>query len=172
MRRINFHFTCFPPGNLRGFVSPQEGSGARIGATPRQTLPNSLIGGSDRSALVHRYITIRIVWAQIFSSRPNQPVVVELLTDVRRPAADTGNSKHWGKLIFVDAQYVISGRGVEIYIGVQLLFGLHKLLYFFRHLIPLWLPAGTAQISRHRAQVRSPRIFGVIHAMAEARNLF
>ena len=71
--------------------------------------------------------------------------------------------------IFIDAQHVVSGGRVEIHVGVQLLFRLHELLDLFRHLIPLGLPAGTAEIPRHRTQVRGSWIFGVIRRDGRSR---
>ncbi len=49
--------------------------------------------------------------------------------------------------------------------------GLHELLDLSGHLVPFGVRR-LAEVVRHPAQVRGPRIFGVIDAVAKAGNLF
>ena len=51
----------------------------------------------QRSALFDQNVRIRILRPQIFGPRTDQAIVVKLFDDVRRPAADAGDGKHWRK---------------------------------------------------------------------------
>src|SRR6266446_3221899 len=119
-----------------------SGFAARLEAAPFQNDRLSVPPAARRSALLHRYITVGIFRPEIFRPGANQAVVIELLDHVRGPAADAGDREYGSKHIFIDAQHVVGGSGVEIHVGVELLFRFHELLDFFRHLIPLRLSAG------------------------------
>src|ERR1700684_469383 len=142
--------TCFP-GDARWNHSPTKDNGTPKGATEKvgTTAYGALVDacGSDLLSLFHRHVMVGIVRPEIFGAGANQAVIVELLNHVRCPAADARDREYWGEQIFIDAQHVIGGGGIEIHVGVQLLFRFHELLNFFRHPIPLRLAARTAQIA-------------------------
>src|ERR1700722_12244159 len=80
-----------------------------------------------RSAFIHCYVMVWIIRSLILSARTDQTVIVKLFDDVGGPSADAGDGEYWGEHIFVDAQDVVGGSGVEIHVGIQLLFCFHKL---------------------------------------------
>ena len=94
---------------------------------------------------------IRILGPEIFRSRADQSIVIELLDDVRGPSADARHRKDWREKIHVNSKRVIGRRRIEIDVGVQLLVGFHELFDLVRNLEPLGLAAGIAQIARHDA---------------------
>src|SRR5271166_37313 len=96
---------------------------------------------------VHGHVLIGILRPEILCAGTNQPVVVELFDDVRRPATDAGDGENRGEKIFVNAEDVVSGSGIEVHVGIQFLFCLHETLDFLRHFIPLRLATGLAQIA-------------------------
>ena len=67
---------------------------------------------------------------------------------------------------------MIRGSRVEIDICVQFLVALHELFNLVRHVEPLGLANGLAEVAGHSAEVSRARIFGVIDAMAKAGDLF
>src|SRR5450755_400911 len=119
-------------------------------------------------ALLDGYIFLRIGRPNVIGAGADQAIVVELLDDVGGPAADSREGKYRSEQIYVNPQRVIGGCGVEIHIGVEFFLSLHKFFDLAGHLEPLALAAALPQIAGHFAQVRGPRIFGVIDAMSEA----
>jgi hypothetical protein len=121
-------------------------------------------------SLRHGYIALRIGGPNVIRAGADQAIVVELLDDVSGPTADSRDGEDGGKQIYVNSQGVVGGCGVEIHIGVELFLSLHKFFDLAGHLEPLALATAFPQIAGHFAQVRGPRVFGVIDAMAESRN--
>ena len=115
---------------------------------------------------------LRISGPNVIGAGADQAVVVELLDHMRGPAADAGNRKYRGEQVHVNPQHVIGGSGVEIHVGIELFLAFTNSSIccdISNHLLwPLDLPRS----SRHLAQMRGARIFGVVDAMAEAGNLF
>src|SRR5208282_1883025 len=114
-----------------------------------------------------------MVWmgrSLVVRARTNQAVVIKLLDDVGSPSRDARHRKHRRKQVNVNAQRVIGGSRVEVYVGVQLAIGDDELFDLMRDLEPLGITARRAQVARHSPQVCGPRILGVIHAMAESWN--
>jgi hypothetical protein len=118
--------------------------------------------------LCYGNIFLRIRRTDIVGAGADQTVIVELLDDVGRPSADSGDGEYGGEKIDVNSQRVVSRRGIEVHVGVELFVGLHKFFDLLRHLEPLALAAALSQIAGHFAQVRGSRIFCVIDTMAEA----
>src|ERR1700682_6024631 len=104
-----------------------------------------------RLSFINRHVGIGIFRAHIFRPWPDQPVVIQLLDHMRCPSANARDREYRGEQVEIDSQSVVGGSRVEVDVRVQLLFGLHEVLDFFRHVVPLALPAGFAQIMRHLA---------------------
>src|ERR1700730_5946460 len=121
-------------------------------------------------ALSHRHVFLRISGADVIGAWTDQAIVVELLDNVGNPAADSRHGKYRSEQVYVNPQGVVGGCGVEVDVGIELLLGLHKFFNLVRHLEPFALATALAQIAGHLAQVRGPRVFGVIDAVAEPRN--
>src|ERR1700678_2814307 len=49
---------------------------------------------SRNSALLERYVFLRVDWPDVVRARSDQPVVVQLLDDMRRPAAHSRNREY------------------------------------------------------------------------------
>src|SRR3984885_11704589 len=160
MRRIIFQYSTRFLFNCSAQITGDKRNGAATGAKPPIYLAGSV-------SLLYRDVMTRIVWPQILRARTNQAVIVQLFKYVRGPAADPRNRKNRGKQILVDAQRVVGRGGIKINIRIKLFVRFDELLDFFRHVIPLRLPAGLAQIARHGAQMRGSRILGVIYTMAK-----
>src|SRR5579862_159872 len=149
--------SCTQPGSAR--TSCVKGV-RRSGSRP----------GYYHLSLLYRHIGIGISRPHIFGARANEPVVIELLDDVCGPSADARDREYRREKIFVDAEHVVSRSRVEVHVGVEFLFRPHEFLDFIRHLVPLRLSGGLAELARHDTQVRGTRVFGVIYTMAEAGN--
>ena len=109
--------------------------------------------------------------ADVVGARTDQPVVRVLLEHVRRPARDAADRENRREQIDRDAERVVRRRRVEVDVRVQLLLGLDQRLDALRHLEPPGVAGALAELLRHLAQVRRPRILGVVDAVAEAGNL-
>src|SRR5881396_3857478 len=115
---------------------------------------------------------LRIGWANVVRSWADKPIVLELFDDVGGPTAYAGNGKHRCEQIYVNAKSVVGRSGIEVHVGVEFFVGLHEFFDSFGGVKPLALATGFAEIAGHGAKVSGPRIFGVVHAVTEARNLF
>src|ERR1700722_18893599 len=80
-------------------------------------LPLSLFDGHVRA---------RVFRSQIFGAGTNQAIVVELLDHVGGPSADARDGEDGSEQVLVNAEDVVSRRGIEIHVGVQLLFRLDQ----------------------------------------------
>src|ERR1700690_530226 len=83
-------------------------------------------GDSQGLTLSDGYVVLRIGGADVISPGTDQAVVVELLDDMRSPAANARHGKYRGEQIDVDPGRVVGGGGIEAHVGVQLLLRLHK----------------------------------------------
>src|ERR1700677_3527820 len=100
---------------LRGFTPDRSTLLRAMGA--HRFLPLSLPDGHVRA---------RVFRSQIFGAGTNQAIVVELLDHVGSPSADTRDREDRSEQVLVNAEDVVGGCGIEIYIGVQLLFRLDQ----------------------------------------------
>src|SRR5579884_952553 len=83
-------------------------------STVRLPVPGTALDGFER---VHRGTRIRRL-------RPNQPVVRELLQNMRRPAGDASARENRREFVSRESQTVKQRRAVEIDVGVDALVGL------------------------------------------------
>ena len=123
------------------------------------------------SAIRAATYALRVFRTDVFRARPDQAIVGVLLEHVRRPAGNAAHGEDRREEIDRNAERVIGGRRVEVDVRVELLLALHQRFDALRHLEPVRLARPLAELARHLAQMRGPRILGVIHAMAEAGNL-
>src|SRR5262249_33017263 len=84
---------------------------------------------------------------------------------------DAGYCEYGSEQINVDSQSGVRGRGIEVDVCIQLFLGIDVLLDLARHLEPLRIAAGAAEIFGHAAQVRSAWILCCIYTMPESGNL-
>src|ERR1700722_15866348 len=75
--------------------------------------------------------------ANVVCTWTDEAVVVVLLDDVGSPTGDAAYGKDGGEEVDVDAEHGVSAGGVEVYVGVELLFGLDVLLDLAGHTEPL-----------------------------------
>src|SRR6266705_81482 len=71
--------------------------------------------------------------SDVFSSRPNQPVVPELLQNVSGPAGDAAAREYRCEQICWDSERVISRSRIEVDIRVQMLVAHHDLFHLPGH---------------------------------------
>src|SRR5580704_9802158 len=91
-----------------------------------------------------RGLTLRYgdVWggvggAYVVGTGADEAVVVVLLDDVSGPAGDPTDSEDGGEEVNVDTERGVGGGGVEVDVGVELLFLLDVELDLARHVEPL-----------------------------------
>ena len=134
--------------------------------------PESEAWSLTASASIERNVGLRVGRADVFGARTDQPVVRVLLEHVRRPAGDAADGEHRREQIRRNAERVVRGRRVEIDVGVQLLLAPSPAS---RSAAKSGTTRGcrtsVPSSSRHLPQMRRARIFGAVHAMAEARDL-
>src|ERR1700675_2286251 len=75
----------------------------------RLPLPDGHVGGG-------------VLGSDVVGTRADEPVVVQLLDDVRRPARDARHGEDGREQVHVDAQRGVGGSRVEVHVGVELLF--------------------------------------------------
>jgi hypothetical protein len=68
------------PSGTEGEV---EGSSIAVAGRGRPALHQ------QNSAFLDRHVFLRVDWANVIRARANQPVIVELFNDVRRPSANS-----------------------------------------------------------------------------------
>ncbi len=95
-----------------------------------------------------------------------------LFDDVSGPSGDAADGEDRGEEVDVDAEGGVSGGGVEVDVGVELLFLFDEELDLAGQVEPLGVACGFAEFVGHAAKVSRAGIFGVIDAMAEAGDLF
>src|SRR5664279_3712962 len=115
---------------------------------------------------IHAYIFLWIYRSNIIGARTNQPVVIELLDNVCRPASNSGDSENRREKIYVNSQRVISRSRIKIHIRIELFVSPYKIFDLLRILKPPWVTAGMSKIARHLPQMRCPRILGVINPVS------
>src|SRR5215471_13538459 len=91
------------------------------------------------SAGVHGNVALRVLEADIFSARANQPVVGVLLEHMRGPARNAADGEDRREQIDGNAERVVGRGRIEIDVRIQLLFAFHQRLDALRHLEPLRL---------------------------------
>ena len=107
----------------------------------------------------------------VVGARADQAVVGVLLEDVRRPARHAADREDRRVEVDGNPERVVHRRRVEVDVRVQLLLALHQRLDALRHVPPGRMPGAAAEVLRHLPQVRGARVFGLVDAMAEARDL-
>src|SRR6185437_12625143 len=73
-------------------------------------------------SLLNRKVAVRIFRPNVIRARANQPVVIKLFDDVRRPAADARESEHRREQVHVQSQRGVSGSRIKVDVGVEVLF--------------------------------------------------
>src|ERR1039457_2983518 len=109
--------------------------------------------------------------ALVFGARTDQTVVAVLLQHVRRPTGHPAGGENGRVEIDGNAQRIVCGSRVEVHIRIELLDLLDGLFHSLGEAVQLLVAGALAQFLTQHAQVRGPRIFGAVHAVAEARNL-
>src|SRR4030095_12997790 len=87
--------------------------------------------------------------ADVVAAGPDQPVVVVLLDDVRRPARDAPGGDDRREEVDRDAERVEERRRVEVDVGDELLRLVHAGMELHRHLVPLELAGLAAGLLGH-----------------------
>jgi len=64
--------------------------------------------------------------AGVVGAGADEAVVVVLFDDVSGPSGDTADGEDWSEEVDVDAEGGVGGGGVEVDVGVELLFLLHE----------------------------------------------
>src|ERR1700679_1447459 len=98
----------------------------------------------------------------VVGARTDEAIVVMLLDNVGSPARDAADCEDRGEEIDVYAKRGIGGSGVEVDVGVKLLFLLYEELDLAGHVEPLGVAGGFPEFFGHAAKVRRARIFGVV----------
>src|ERR1035437_1915502 len=109
--------------------------------------------------------------ALVFGPRTNQTVGAVLLQHVRRPAAHPAHRENGSVEIDRNAQRIVRRSRIEVHVVIQLLDLLHRFSHAPGEPVQLLVARALAQFFAQHAQVRGPRIFRAVHAVAEARNL-
>src|SRR6267142_403055 len=109
--------------------------------------------------------------SDVFSSRPNQPVVPELLQNVSGPAGDAAAREDRCEQICWDSERVISRSRIEVDVRVQMLFAHDDLFHLPGHLVPLGFAGTLTELARHLGEVDRSRINSPINPMTEAHYL-
>src|ERR1700753_2039099 len=78
------------------------------------------------TTLLDRRVRRRVRRSGVLGARPDEPVVVMLLDDVRATAGDAADSEDRREEIDVDAERRVGGRGVKVDVRVQLFLVLHE----------------------------------------------
>src|SRR5688572_12667433 len=119
-------------------------------------------------ALVERDPGLRVRRSGVIGAGPDQAVVRVLLEDVRGPSRDATHRKNRRIQIDRNTHRVVRRRGIEVDVRIELLLTAYEGLDPLRHLEPLGVARLLAKLLRHPPQVGCARIFGAVHAMAEA----
>src|SRR5208283_3024616 len=130
---------------------------ARKGARPHTSRVQSYL------AVLQRDVFLWVDRAHVISAWANQAVVVELFDDMRGPAANPRDREDGCEQIHIDTKGVVGGSRIEVHIGIEFLARSHEFFDLLRVFEPSGIAAGMAQVAGHLAQVRGPRIFGVIN---------
>src|SRR2546425_10491632 len=104
----------------------------------------------------------------VVAAGPDQPVVLVLLDDVRRPARDPARRDDRRKQVDRDPERVEERRRVEVDVRDERLRLVDAGVEVHRHLVPLELARLPARVLRHALEDRRPRIARLVHAVAHA----
>src|SRR6266850_7659516 len=104
----------------------------------------------------------------VVAARPDQPVVLVLLDDVRRPARDAPGRDDRGEQVDRDPERVEERRRVEVDVRDELLRLVDPGVELHRHLVPLELARLPARVLRHALEDRRSRVARLVDAVAHA----
>src|SRR5206468_11959047 len=114
---------------------------------------------------------IRLWWRpDIGRARPDEPIVVLLLDDMRAPAGDARADEDRRVEIAGDPYQEIGHGGVEIQVGVEALFLLHDPIHDGRDVVPPRVAAGPAQVLGMTLDDGCAGVGLAQHAMAETHH--
>src|ERR1039457_378054 len=114
-------------------------------------------------------LSVRV--ALILGARTDQTVVAVLLQHVRRPTRHAADGENGRVEIDGNAQRIVRGSRVEVHVRIEFLDLLDGLFHALGEPVELLVAGALAQFLAEHAQVRGPRIFGAVDAVAEAGNL-
>src|SRR5262249_703358 len=98
-------------------------------------------------ATFHRNVLVGIDRPLILRAGTNEPVVAQLLHDVRGPAGNPRNGKHRSEQVDIYTQGVIGRSRVEINVGIEFALSDDEFLDFARNLEPLGIAARITEIT-------------------------
>src|SRR5213594_1960613 len=101
----------------------------------------------------------------VIAARPDQPVVLVLLDDVRRPARDPSRRDDRREQVDRDPERVEERRRVEVDVRDELLRLVDAGVELHRHLVPLELARLPARVFGHALEDRRPRVARLVDAM-------